>query len=206
MIPKPDHVIPLIESFSGWVILPKMTTVKCYVEVWPEKFKSKVVQVCLGLIQGVAYLHVSRVAHRDIKPDNLVVDRDFCLKIIDFDTAMRVKDDDEEVDDQCGTKHWTAPEVENNKRHSPIRADRWACGLVLLYLLRRFKTVDEPLKAFARKLREKDPKERPSLLEWRSNPCSADSKKASKRRQDPMEVDGNPTKASNAKKRRLGGY
>ncbi|KAI0287375.1 hypothetical protein BC826DRAFT_52931 [Russula brevipes] len=79
MIPKPDHVIPLIESFGG-----------------------KVVQVCLGLIQGVAYLHVSRVAHRDIKPDNLVVDRDFCLKIIDFDAAMRVKDEDEEVDDHAG--------------------------------------------------------------------------------------------------------
>ncbi|KAI0291835.1 kinase-like domain-containing protein, partial [Russula brevipes] len=85
------------------------------------------------LIEGVAFLHEWCVAHRDIKPDNLVLDRDFCLKIIDFDLAMRVRDEDEEVDDQCGTKYWIAPEVENNnlKRHSPMRADRWACGRVL---------------------------------------------------------------------------
>jgi len=43
--------------------------------------------------------------------DNLLVDvdQDICLKIIDFDIAMQVK---EEVDDQVGRKHWTAPEVE----------------------------------------------------------------------------------------------
>ncbi|KAI0291847.1 kinase-like domain-containing protein, partial [Russula brevipes] len=83
------------------------------------------------LIEGVAYLHQRGVAHRDIKPDNLVVDRDFCLKIIDFDVAMRVRDEDEEVDDLCGTDHWIAPEVEKELRHSPMRADRWACGQVL---------------------------------------------------------------------------
>jgi serine/threonine protein kinase len=79
------------------------------------RHESKVVEVCLGLIQGVAYLHERGIAHRDIKPDNLVVDRDFCLKIIDFDVAMRVKDENEEVDDQCGTEHWMAPEVETTQ-------------------------------------------------------------------------------------------
>ncbi|KAI0286413.1 kinase-like domain-containing protein, partial [Russula brevipes] len=83
------------------------------------------------LIQGVAYLHQCNIAHRDIKPDNLVVDREFCLKIIDFDVAMQVKDENQEVDNSCGTKHWMAPEVEKKLRHSPIRADRWACGRVL---------------------------------------------------------------------------
>ncbi|KAI0293575.1 kinase-like domain-containing protein [Russula brevipes] len=192
-----NHVIPLIESFDGWVILPKMITVQGYVEISPKRLE----KVCLGLIEGVAYLHVCSVAHRDIKPDNLVVDRDFRLKIIDLDAAMRVKDEDEEVDDQCGTKHWMAPEVVLNKRHSPIRADRWACGRVLLYLLNRFGKGDERLKAFATNLSGYDPKERPSLLEWHSNSCSADSKKASKHRQDLMKID----EVSNAKKPRLGG-
>ncbi|KAI0291878.1 hypothetical protein BC826DRAFT_1021453 [Russula brevipes] len=88
-----------------WAILPKMLTVKGCAENWPERFESKVVQVRLGLIKGVAYLHGCRVAHRDIKPNNLVVDRGFCLKITDFDVATRVRDEDEEVDDLCGTEH-----------------------------------------------------------------------------------------------------
>ncbi|KAF8437702.1 hypothetical protein L210DRAFT_3340415, partial [Boletus edulis BED1] len=50
-------------------------------------------------------------AHRDVKPDNLVVDKSFNLKIIDFDIAMLVEDEDEEVDDQCETRDWMAPEV-----------------------------------------------------------------------------------------------
>jgi serine/threonine protein kinase len=62
---KSDHVISLIQSFNGWAILPGMVPV----ENWPEGLESKVVQVCLGLTEGVAYLHKYCVAHRDIKPD-----------------------------------------------------------------------------------------------------------------------------------------
>ncbi|KAI0286359.1 kinase-like domain-containing protein [Russula brevipes] len=167
--PKSDHIIQLIESFHGWAILPKLTTVDACVEVASEQFDSKVVQVCLGLIDGVTYLHKCRIAHRDIKPDNVVVDGDFCLKIIDFDVAMRVKDEDEEVDGRCGTEHWMAPEVEQNFRHSPIRADRWACGRVIIFLLDRFKEKDERLRAFARKLMVDNPELRPPLLEWRNS-------------------------------------
>jgi serine/threonine protein kinase len=214
MEPKPDHIIPLIESFDGWVILPKMITVSGYIVSSPERLESKVVQVCLGLIEGVAFLHEWCVAHRDIKPDNLVLDRDFCLKIIDFDIAMRVREEDEEVDDQCGTEHWIAPEVEKEPSHSPMRADRWACGRVLLYLLARFRNGDERLKVFARNLCVDDPKERPSLREWKSfsvpdvrNTVSADSdsrkRKASTPRRDAIVVDGQ-TMSPNAKRLRLG--
>ena len=41
-----------------------------------------------------------------------MVDQELCLKIIDFNIAMQLKDEDEEVDDECGTKYWMAPEVE----------------------------------------------------------------------------------------------
>ena len=120
------------------VLSTKMVTVKGYVEFAPDVFESKVSQVCLGLIKGLAYLHEHLIAHRDIKPDNLLVDENFCLKIIDFDIAMRVVDEDEEVDDQCGKKDWVAPEVEKKLRHSRTKADRWACGQVLLFLLDEF--------------------------------------------------------------------
>ncbi|KAH9983025.1 kinase-like domain-containing protein, partial [Russula compacta] len=63
------------------------------------------------LIEGIAYLHLFCVAHRDIKPQNLVVDEHFCLKIIDFDVAMQVDDEDEVVYGQCGTKGWMVPEM-----------------------------------------------------------------------------------------------
>ncbi len=164
---KSDHIISLVDSFHGWVILPKLATVKGYLDFGRNLSASKVSQLCLGLIKGLAYLHEHRIAHRDIKPDNLLVNNeDFRLIITDFDTAMRVEDEDEEVNDQCGTKHWMAPEVERKLRHSPIKADRWSCGYVILYFLDKSKQEGKHLKAFANKLTAHDPKRRPSLLEW----------------------------------------
>jgi serine/threonine protein kinase len=73
--------------------------------------------------------------------------------MIDFDIAMQVKDEDEEVDDQCGTKHWMAPEVKKkSSTYSPIKADRWSCGRVLLYLLDELRKEDKLLRAILRKL------------------------------------------------------
>jgi serine/threonine protein kinase len=167
---KSDHVISLIDSFHGWAILPKMVSVKHYAGDLSE---SKASQVCSGLIEGLAYLHKHRIAHRDIKPDNLVLDKNLCLKIIDFDIARQVQDEDEEVDDQCGTENWMAPEVEKKLRHSPIRADRWACGRVLLFLLQRFGKEVKFLRVFATNLMAHNPKQRPSLVGWRMSRVSA---------------------------------
>ena len=94
-----------------------------------------------------------------------MVDEEFCLKIIDFDVSMRVKDEDEVVEGQCGTKGWMAPEIEGKSMYSPIKADRWSTGKVLLYLLDRFGEQDTVLRATAStKLTAYNPDRRPSML------------------------------------------
>ena len=170
--PKSEHVISLLDSFythpGQWVILPKMETVATYLTINPSKLDDSVPRICWSLIKGLAYLHMHCIAHRDIKPENLVLDGDFCLKIIDFDVAMQVEDEDEEVDGYCGTKYWMAPEVGKAPlMYSPIKADRWSCGQVILYLLDELGEEDHHLRAVARKLKVRNPKQRPSLPRWR---------------------------------------
>ena len=100
------------------------------------------------MIKGLVHLHQLCIAHRVIKPDNLVVDQDFCLKIIDFGIAIQLKDEDEvdEVDDECGSKYWMVPEVEKKSTMYSRITDRWSCGRVLLYLLDRFGKDDKQLR------------------------------------------------------------
>ncbi|KAH9168835.1 kinase-like domain-containing protein, partial [Lactarius sanguifluus] len=104
--------------------------------------------------------------HRDIKPDNLVCDDDFCLQIIDFDVAIEVQDENTEVDKYRGTRGWTAPEMgeEDGPRawYSPIKADRWSCGRVLLHHIMVGKG-DERVWEFGKQLMARDPQQRPSL-------------------------------------------
>jgi serine/threonine protein kinase len=202
---KSEHIITLHESFqtqsTSWAILPKM------ISFAGAQLHGKVAQVCSGLIKGVTYLHKYCIAHRDIKPENLVVDRDFCLKMIDFDVAMKVSDEDEVVDGQCGTKGWMAPEMEEKSMYSPIKADRWSTGQVLLYLLNKFRKEEEDtvLKTTAKKLATHNPEWRPSLEVAASFSDVANvavKRKASRSLQDTVEVDGENAKHLRVKKQK----
>jgi serine/threonine protein kinase len=200
--PKSEHIISLHESFetqsTSWAILPKMSSVVGYVSLAPDQLYGKVAQVCWGLIKGVAYLHKFCIAHRDIKPENLLVDSDFCLKMIDFDLAMQVKDEDEVVNDQCGTIGWIAPEIEEKSMYSPIKADRWSSGQVLLYLLDEFREEDTVLRTTARKLTAHNPEQRSSMLQVAASLSDvanvAVERKVSRSLQDTVEVDGENAK------------
>ncbi|KAL4260995.1 hypothetical protein AB1N83_009025 [Pleurotus pulmonarius] len=170
--PQSEHIITLLDSFHGqsssWAILPKIVN---NVDDWlwydPKQFSQHISQVCWGLIKGLAYLHEHLVAHRDIKPANLLVDHKFCLKIIDFDVAVQVRDDEDEVDDHCGTDGWVAPEIEARlPTYCPIKADRWSCGAVILFIFGRARQTDTMLEGIATKLKVDAPKDRPPLVEW----------------------------------------
>ena len=122
-------------------------------------------------LEGVAFLHDQKVAHLDLKPDNVVVDgvdpeRPPRLLIIDFGVSIRVDDEDTTIEGFRGTLPWVAPEVGMpngpTMEYSPIRADRWACGQMMTVLKRRFRGGPGP-DQMARALMSDDPGSRPSL-------------------------------------------
>ena len=173
--PSPSsHIISFIEitptiTGSGWLILPKMHTL-CNSWLINSRGVCGREQLGWGLVKGLAYLHEHNIAHRDIKPDNLICDDDFQLKIIDFDIAMEVKDENTEIAEYCGTEYWTAPEVGERDgppppMYSPIKADRWSCGHVIQSHIMAGNR-DNCLSKFAGQLMANNPQRRPSLLEW----------------------------------------
>ena len=215
MRPQSPHVISFIEAIPSitteWLILPKLHSIGDQLFMNRSGVRSRV-QLGWGLIKGLAYLHEHKVAHRDIKPHNLVCDGDFRLQIIDFDVAIKVQDENTEIDEYRGTKNWTAPEMGDEEgptpMYSPIKADRWSCGRVLLRHIMIGR--DKQLSKFADQLMANDPQQRPSLLEWPQfaalpNVASVlkDGGKESRPRLDVIGVDGESMNPPDAKKPRL---
>ncbi|KAN0138744.1 Protein kinase-like domain containing protein [Lactarius tabidus] len=181
-IPSPSpHIISLIEVVPSttreWLILPRLYLIRN--QFLDENGAAGRVQLGWGLIKGLGYLHEHKLAHRDIKPSNLVRDSNYNLKIIDFDTAIQVEDENTEIDGYCGTEGWTAPEVGKQDgptlTYSPIKADRWSCGRVILGHIMVGVTVGKGvhhLLMLANWMMAKDPQQRPSLLESLAPPLT----------------------------------
>jgi len=81
-------------------------------------------------LRGLRHLHSCRIAHRDIKPQNLLVDADGRLKIGDFGAAVKMLEDFL-VNGTEGTYYFFSPEMCSSgyKGHDGRRADIWATGV-----------------------------------------------------------------------------
>ncbi len=89
---------------------------------------------------GLHYAHEEGLVHRDIKPANLMLDRRGTIKILDLGLAL--DDDDEnasltrEHDEKVlGTADYLAPEQARDSHKADRRADIYALGCTLYYLL-----------------------------------------------------------------------
>ncbi|KAF3022598.1 hypothetical protein E8E14_013641 [Neopestalotiopsis sp. 37M] len=90
------------------------------------------------LVLGVEYLHMHGILHRDIKPDNLLLTQDDCLKIVDFGSSELYEGSDfVKTAKSAGSPAFLPPElcVANPGNVSGRAADIWCMG-VSLYCLK----------------------------------------------------------------------
>ena len=78
-------------------------------------------------ILGLEYLHFNKILHRDIKPDNLVLDSMGYVKITDFGISRHM--DKLISGESSGTPGYMAPEVMHGKSHS-IDSDYYCMGIM----------------------------------------------------------------------------
>lgn len=85
---------------------------------------------------AVQYLHSKNIAHRDIKLENMLLDkRTGRLKLIDFGFAVQMKGKDHKLRFFCGTPSYMAPEIVMSREYSGFAIDVWALGVALYVMM-----------------------------------------------------------------------
>ncbi|XP_034549877.1 serine/threonine-protein kinase PRP4 homolog [Notolabrus celidotus] len=87
------------------------------------------------ILEGVTYLHLNRVIHRDLKGNNVMLMPTGVIKLIDFGCARRLSclnytasnSDGDLLKSVHGTPYWMAPEVINETGYGR-KSDIWSVG------------------------------------------------------------------------------
>lgn len=94
------------------------------------------------LIDAVNYCHSRNVYHRDLKPQNLLLDEKGNLKVSDFGLSV-LHQTDAVLSTTCGSPNYVAPEVIVRQNYYGAAADIWSCGIVLFELLAGFSPFED---------------------------------------------------------------
>jgi len=103
-----------------------------------EREKLPLVQamdIAMQLASGLARVHERGIAHRDVKPSNVIIDRDGRPRLLDFGLATSREDDDlTRTGEALGTLCYMSPEQAEG-RPTDARSDLFSFGVVLYEML-----------------------------------------------------------------------
>ncbi|KAF7327527.1 Non-specific serine/threonine protein kinase [Mycena kentingensis (nom. inval.)] len=97
------------------------------------------------LISGVWYIHQKKIVHRDLKLENLLLDRHRNVIITDFGFANRFEHKtDDLMQTSCGSPCYAAPElVISEGLYVGSAVDIWSCGVILYAMLAGYLPFDD---------------------------------------------------------------
>ena len=111
------------------------TDLKDYVRQIGALHPIEAVRIMMQIVSAIAAAHQNRIIHRDIKPQNILIDREGNVKITDFGIAVALSDTSlTQTNTLLGSVHYLSPEQARGGM-ATIQTDIYALGIVLYELL-----------------------------------------------------------------------
>lgn len=108
--------------------------------VYGRLSESQTRMIASEIILGLEHLHKKGIMYRDLKPENVFIDRTGHVKIGDYGLAKNLEESKKTAGDQngtasvCGTRNYLPPEMLFGRMYS-FEADLWSLGVMLYRIL-----------------------------------------------------------------------
>lgn len=97
----------------------------------PEKVK----KIFTQLVGAVSYVHQKSCVHRDLKLENILLDKNEDVKLCDFGFTREYEGKSSYLQTWCGTICYAAPEMLKGEKYAGEKVDVWSLGIILYALL-----------------------------------------------------------------------
>ncbi|KAJ5157516.1 uncharacterized protein N7482_008616 [Penicillium canariense] len=95
----------------------------------------KVKRIFTQLVGAVAYVHSKSCVHRDLKLENILLDKHENVKLCDFGFTREYEGKASYLQTFCGTICYSAPEMLKGEKYAGEKVDVWSLGIILYALL-----------------------------------------------------------------------
>lgn len=132
------NVLPIIEAndYDGQVVIVSEYSPDGSLEDLLKKNDglvpiTRAVELTVGILKGLEFLHSRKIIHRDLKPANILLQGD-TPRLADFGISWLMRTTSVSVT-IAGTPHYMAPEAFEGRRN--VQTDIWSIGVILYQLL-----------------------------------------------------------------------
>jgi tRNA A-37 threonylcarbamoyl transferase component Bud32 len=100
----------------------------------PELSWKRKISLAKDVASTMLYLHKSKIRHCDLNSKNLLISKEFKIKVSDLGLSEEVTDGCSQTDKRMGTLRWMAPEILKKHCMSMEKADVYSFGIVMFEL------------------------------------------------------------------------